>query len=614
MTSQPDEFDDLFQDVRDDLLVEAYALTGDLSVSRTAVRDACAVAWHHWNKVSKLQDRITWLRPHVWRRARVRHSVRPWHKEKNLPHDVAATLGALDKLTLNQRKALVLTHLSPVPIAEAAREIGLTVNATEELVVAAHEKFTLARGAREDEVPALLEALRGAATGRWPRTSIIRRAGTARRRTHTAAALMGTVALVIASGTVLAQGGNDDANLTKQGFDRRPTKIVQPEEVMMLEASTMLEASQLTRVDPKLTWTESGTHDNTTGEGVVLPCQQDRFADPEGQAWVRTFAGASAKSPDLAKASAVQMVELSRTGEVAEGAFAEAAAWFSACTDPGTQMVSYRPVEGVGDEAVLVTLRRWTQGTSTVQVGLARTGQVLTTTVAQTPGWEASTTSSAQLLSAAVNAQCGAPGAATCAGPAQLGASAAPQAGEVPGMVSEFDLPPVAGKPGPWAGSKPVTATKNLAATVCDRTTFSGPQFTNNLTRTFTFPDAKKPDALGLTQSVGSLKSTKAARQMVAKVEDRVSQCADDTFGREVTRLAKKTGEGTSLTAWQIDISVGDDESIPFMMAIIRHGKTVSQVGFVPVRSYRMDRDDFVWLTKRAQERLPRLDLTTGAP
>ena len=51
------------------LLVQTYALTGDLPASRSAVRDAFVAAWHHWRKVSRLEDPESWVRPHAWQHA-----------------------------------------------------------------------------------------------------------------------------------------------------------------------------------------------------------------------------------------------------------------------------------------------------------------------------------------------------------------------------------------------------------------------------------------------------------------------------------------------------------------------------------------------------------------
>ena len=73
-----DSFESFYQDVRSGLLVQTYALTGDLHASQKAVRDAMVVAWHHWRKVSRLEDREDYVRPLAWSRALRRSQARWW--------------------------------------------------------------------------------------------------------------------------------------------------------------------------------------------------------------------------------------------------------------------------------------------------------------------------------------------------------------------------------------------------------------------------------------------------------------------------------------------------------------------------------------------------------
>lgn len=605
-----EEFDSLYKDVRDRLLVEAYALTGDLAVSRTAVRDAFAVAWHHWNKVQRLDDKIGWLRPHVWRRARNRHNARPWHRERNLPEDVTATLEALNSLSNNQRKALTLAHLSPVPQAQMAREIGVTTSAVQQLITSATTDFSDARGCESSEISTHLEALRPATAGRWPRSPIIRRAGTARRRTHAVAGVMATVALVVASGTLVAQGSSDDAALSAQGFDRRPLKVDAAPLVPELSETALLGAEQLQRIDRGLTWTAGATHDNTEGNGLVLPCQRTSFADPDGLgAYVRPFTGSASGKKAAPGASAVQMVELSRTSDQAKETFRTASQWFTECTTGRTQLLSVHALPGVGDEARVITLRDWRTSARTLQVGLARTGQLTVTTVTDVSGVRPSTTGAASVLGAAVNALCGTSGSATCAAPPQAKAVAVPKGGIAPGMLSEFDLPPVTAAKGIWIGTKPAQAGENRASTRCDNTEFTGKQISHALTRTFLFTKPGRASAFGLTQTVGMTRNAKQARAFVDRVRTRIAQCADEP-GTSVNQLTDQRTKKGRLTVWSLESEV-DDENDPLRMkmAILQEGNTVSQVGFVPVGARDMSREDFTRLSKRAMERLPRLRL-----
>src|SRR5919205_362180 len=94
-----EEFDEFYVNSRRRLVLQTLAVTGDLTASRTAVRDAYVAARHHWSKVGRIADPEQWVRPRAWTIAQRRHSARPWHKEKSLAPDQAQLLEALQKLT-----------------------------------------------------------------------------------------------------------------------------------------------------------------------------------------------------------------------------------------------------------------------------------------------------------------------------------------------------------------------------------------------------------------------------------------------------------------------------------------------------------------------------------
>src|ERR671921_271619 len=79
-TSAGPDFDEFYLASRRRLVLETYALTGDLSAARTAVRDAFEAASHHWRKVSRLPDPEEWVRPRAWAMAQRRHVARLWHR------------------------------------------------------------------------------------------------------------------------------------------------------------------------------------------------------------------------------------------------------------------------------------------------------------------------------------------------------------------------------------------------------------------------------------------------------------------------------------------------------------------------------------------------------
>src|SRR5690606_8340910 len=192
--------------------------------------------------------------------------------------------------------------------------------------------------------------------------------------------------------------------------------------------------------------------------------------------------------------------------------YATALGWFTACNAARTQLLGVSTVPALGDQAALVTLRTWGGSTRMIQVGVARTGQVVTTTVSAIPGVRRDTNAAASMLGAAVNGLCGAPGAAACASATTPKSVAVPVAGQEPGMLSEVDLPPVAGAIGRWAGTSPAKDTQGRAATHCDKTKFGSKTFSNNLSRTFVFPDVKKERVFGVTETVGRAKNARQAR------------------------------------------------------------------------------------------------------
>jgi hypothetical protein len=112
---------------------------------------------------------------------------------------------------------------------------------------------------------------------------------------------------------------------------------------------------------------------------------------------------------------------------------------------------------------------------------------------------------------------------------------------------------------------------------------------------------------LGLTQTGGTLPSTQRARAFVDGVRSRIRRCAGEDLGTNVTSLADRSSRHQELHAWALTMEVSDSRSFSFLMAIVRDGRTVSQVGFTPLGQMTMTRADFVAVSRRALERLSNL-------
>ncbi|WP_435743486.1 hypothetical protein [Nocardioides sp. SYSU DS0663] len=601
-----DEFDAFYKHTRERLLVQTWALTGDLTAARSAVRHTFVVAWHHWPKVARGGDPEAWARPHAWSYAQRRHTARLGHRDKDLAPEVRATLDALADLPLVQRRLLVLSAVAPVPLEEMAREVGLPAAAAERELQQAATRFSAAREVGRADIGLLLAPLAAAAADvRWPRPSIVRRSGSARRRAHTTAGVVATVAALVVSGAVVSDGAGVRPTLDRATMPaaQQSTPTEQPAEpVPPLATEALLTAGQVgSNVDGRR-WRIRSTDGNTEGDGRVLPCQADRYADPAGRAaLLRTFEATAGGGP---RRTAGQLAESSRSDRAARRTYRRALGWYASCDEGRTQLLGTRRVDRVGDEATLFTLRDWGRPVRTTVVGVARTGRVTTTTTYQVRGdARPDVGGGARLLADAVDALCAMPDAGSCAGRPTARPVRPLPVGEVPSLLSEVDLPPVRDVRRPWTGTPAVRAHQNPAATPCDRTSFRGGGTSRDVTRTFVVLEAGLPPEFGLSETAAALPARKG-QAFVDAVRRKMDRCADDDLTTEVRRLAQTDGRREDLGVWAVSTEVSEDTTVRYLVAIARADDAVAQLGFVPAGARTMSDSDFIGLARRALERL----------
>ncbi|WP_299050834.1 hypothetical protein [uncultured Nocardioides sp.] len=612
MTSPPD-FDAFYAEGRHRLLVQTWALTGDLPASRRAVRDAYVAAWHRWRKVSRHEDPESAVRPQAWASALRRSTTRPWHRERGLDDEVRATLEALAKLSLTQRKVLILTHQASRTLPEIAQELGLVLATVERELQSATANLSLHRGVPSTSVSVLFEPLSAAVEKvRWPRVTIVRRAGTTRRRLHVAAGAALTTGALVASGVLVTDQDGLRPSLeterlagitggagARQAADRDPG----------LEPARLLGREQVARLSPDRPWRMRDTSDNTTGDGLVLPCQSARYADPDGDdALVRQFRSVLPEGEEQAGAPRIdvtQLVEMSRSEDEARAAYRTTARWFAACGADRVQLLATEKVSDVGEQATLFVLRSYDDPVTTHTVTLARSGRTVSTLARSVqsdadPVREPLTT----LLATAVNGLCGLDGTGRCAGPPSSETTEPLSlGGPAGGMLGTLDLPPVADVDQPWVATDPAPADVNVAATSCDETDFSAEPITDDVTRTFLVPEGDLPDEFGLTETVGLFPRDVGAQDFVAGVRGRMDACEEDQLGSEVELILDESDDTGQRLAWRVTTELSEDRTVEFLMGFVRNGRAVGQVGYVPAGT-AVDQQAFTDLVTRAQVRL----------
>ncbi len=610
-----DSFETFYKDVRSSLLVQTYALTGDLQASEKAVRDAMVVAWHHWRKVSRLDDPAEYVRPLAWTRALRRSQARWWSRMKGLDPEIAATLDALAKLPVSQRRVLLLSHLTSLPLEGISREVGISRAAAERDLQTATAQFAVNRDIDSTTIRLALESLRTEVEDvRWPRPSIITRAGSARRRSHTTFGAAAAVAAVVISGSVVTDASGVRPSLDIKGVlegetpDQAPPTHRPEPEIEQLSAESLLTTDQVGAAFSG-TWTQGQTSGNTEGDGLVFTCQSTRYADPAGlAALVRIFKRDAAGQTSTAG----QSVEVSADEEAGRAAYLTTAGWYAGCMAPRMQLLTTHEVEGVGDEAVLLTLRDWNDPTDVQVVGIARTGSVTTTTSLTRPGPKSpDPQASTGLLVSAVDSLCLLPRGGQCSTTPQIKVAPPLAAGTSPAMLGEVDLPPVAKVTDPWVGTTPAPATTNLAATRCDETDFTAEGISRAETRSFLIPGVDLPAQFGLTQTVGALRPQQAEAFM-ADIRDKLASCTDRDLGTEVVKIEDRSQGVRELVVWRLTVEISDEGTVTFLMGVVRNGTGVSQLTFVPADGVVMGAEPFIALAMRAQDRLVRLKKPKG--
>lgn len=596
------EFDEFYLTTRRDLLLQTFALTGDLTASRAAVHDAFVLSHHHWRKVARLDDAIGWVRPRAWRIAQRRHVGRIWHRVKGATEAQKETLKALSQIPETQRKLVILTQLTQTPPSKVAREVGLTqarcADELEQGTAALSRALTcepVELGRRLHELDPLV------AEHGLPRATAIRRQGQMRRRRHVALGAAAAVASTALAGWFVHDDGRVDGALTADAStasSERPVKAAQ-----MLDAVTTRAALASDRGPHD--WKVVSTHDNTRGDGINLVCQARRFADPQGETtWVRRL-----QTGEQPRRQITQTVEVSTTPGATVQAFRTAAGWYSGCTTPGVQLGRAYDIEGVGDDAKAYRLRLPGNDRGSYFVLLARKGTTLTTIgLRNRQGLDQPVQGAARLLGVAVDRLCNTDAVPTCSlSQPRVEPVLLPRSGEGVGMLATADLPRISGLPQGWVGTKVTRTRSTPTRTLCDASDFAKAGATRLVTRTFLVPRAKLPPRFGLSQTTASFASAKDARRMFDQVRSRMASCPDRQLGSEVPNSVERLDgfRGSSLALWRIRTELSDDRApVHYWMGVAVVGRHLTQINFAPTARRDLGEGAFTDLLARSRDRL----------
>lgn len=591
------DFDAIYAATWRPLLLQTFAVCGDLGTARESLRQSFVDTWHHWPRAQR-QGVEAYVRSGAFARAQWRSRARTLKRAQRVTREQRAALRALQSLPLQARRAVVLTCLSELGVADIGRQIAETERHTEELVEAGLTDLANALSVRRADVGPRLRGLEGAArAAAQPTPEDLRRHGIRRRRLWLGAGTVAAVAVTLVAGAFVQV---------------QPVQAVKlpPPLGPAVSQSMLLAGDGLGPLGTSSRWQVLSTSDNTKGTGINMLCQGARFADPHGlRAFVRKF-----QLPGQRR-TVTQTIELSRTLRQSGHAFRTAVGWFAGCPQGRLQLLSTYDVQRLGDEAMILKFRAQGDRLTSFTVGVARTGHITTWTAVVTRGaHNPDTTKVVDSLSNSVRKLCPSRAAGKCPVDAVVRENPPPPSGEQPGMLAVADLPPVGNIAKPWVGTRAQRSQNNPASTTCDRADFHNAGAGGALTRTFLVPGSATPARFGLTETAGRFPVVEQAKAFVTHVRDRMDRCEDKDPGATITHRAEKSVavRGSAWYLWRLRSEISDKRAIVYWMGISRVGSQVAQVAFVPGEGAKQDIDaaTFEALVKRSRDRLFELPAT----
>ena len=572
------------------LLVQTLGVCGDLATARHALHHAFTDLWQHWPH-ARGENPKDFVRARAWQLSHWRTQGRV-RATKEISSGQREVLKALQKVPLNQRKALVLAGLTDLPMATIGRIVGEPVDRLESLFGQGLDRLGKDLDIDREEAAARLEGLSSLTKDAGlPAPPDLRRRARLRNVRRIAGGAVAAVGLTLASGYLVYA-------------EPTPAPIKAPNLGSAVTDAMLLTPTSMASLGDPAKWTIRSTTDNTEGDGLNSPCQKERFADPSGsKALVRrlTFSGTP-------KRKAVQTIEVSHSGLKAKAAYATVVGWFAGCREARMQLLSSHQVTGLGDEGLVLQFRaEGEKSTSNFAVSIARVGPITTwTSVVSSGSLGAGPKALTATLDAAVYKLCGSRLTTRCDLDPAVEALPPPPSGEALGMLAVADLPAVGDITQPWAGTKAAPERVNPAATSCDNADFIGAGATQSMTRTFLIPEATLADRFGLSETYGTFGSRAAATKFVDTVIASMNGCEDKQLSATLSDDTAQDASdyGSRWYSWRLDSEIKNGVSMRFLMGITQVGRNVAQVNFVPDGKATIDRATFEALVQRARDRL----------
>lgn len=365
-----------------------------------------------------------------------------------------------------------------------------------------------------------------------------------------------------------------------------------------------LSADQASTLDKKRVWKVALTQRGTSADSRNHPAclSVDSEGAPVAQQTVLRLLGSSG---DRAPAALHQARAYASPEEAAQ-AYAQAARALGDCAMTGAWIYEGHAIEGVGDQAVGVTIevlggKRPEYRT----VVLTRTGRIVDVIDVASPRKPVSAKRVARVAGAVVDTQCQISGGA-CSDEPEARDGPPPPGGDQPGFLASGDLPPMGAELTRWVGTTPGAPDPDLLrGSGCETVAWSKVDAESRSHRTYLLADSTS--RFGLDQVIITAKSAKAAEKLAEKVRDGWQSCARRQLTASVADIERVGGPGArsvDVDGWTTRVSQkSDKETVDYRVGVVTAGPKAVFLFLNPQDKLDLTPEQFDTVTVRAGQR-----------
>lgn len=597
-----DEFDNFYRATRRRVLATTYALCGDRQVARDATLDAYQRAWRSWGSL-RGRDPVAYVRDQAAKLTIFNRSTHPLRRRHEEDGD-QALLEALHRLEYDERRIVTLLTVAGVDLDDATAEMQVDDAVGMELATNALTSLEKALGQPLDTLESRLTGLRETVEGLdLPEPDGVRRSAKRSGRRNSILLVAATVLALFAGGFAATSG---DAFDTLDAVPYREKIGAERPDVILdshnIDTDDLLSLTQVERLNPEREWKVDATETDTVNTTPYSTCPPTRFADPDP---LKVFVRAYSTAPSAERVA--QSIEVSRSREASESAYGTLLGWYANCAHPRTRLIdSYTVKRPFGDFKIL-RLQSYREPARFISVGLAQSGTVTSTLIHEVNGAEPTDVETfARSLNDSIAKVCADSGG-ECTDEITVEPSLPPQTEQFPRFLSVVDMPPLGRIDKVWAAGPAQAPSNGLnpAASLCDKTDFSGEAFTDVATRLVAIPDATElPQEFAVAQTAARTASPEAAEALVGEIAGKVDGCGDTELSAQIDERQEIAGEGYAGVSWRLSFETGRDQRVFYRMGVVRRGADVTQVLAPPSGENVFSAEEFAALMDRAGQRL----------